>query len=152
MFVSSLLYFLLTLSVAQMLQAPAINGACLCCCIVGIKLADLATVYHGSHAYLPSNNPLRERWAVEHTRHLSGSARTRAKAEAKAAPAPDLRTDDSILAAGERVDSGAADAKSTGTHGSSVFSQYLSYWGTRKSAVNDPMHVICNASELLCAV
>ena len=42
-----------------MYQAPAINGACMCCCIVGIKLADLATFYHGSHAFLAPDDPLR---------------------------------------------------------------------------------------------
>ena len=134
------------------MQAPALLGACVCCEQIGLKLTDLATIYIGSHAFLPANNPLRGEWADQHTQHLAGVERKRAKAAAKSAVQPRSRTDASIRAAGERVDRGESDAKAEGSHGVSMFSQYLSYWNARKFVVNDPMHIFVNCGEPLCAL
>jgi len=131
---------------AQQMQAPALNGACLCCAQPGIKPAGLATIYLGAHRFLPVNHSMRSTWATEHSQHLEGKERKAFRTAAKTDPAPAARTNASIVAAGEAVDDGVQTARESGFHGLSIFSEWLEYWDARLCVTNDPMHIYTNSS------
>jgi len=128
------------------MQAPALVGACQQCEQKGVKHDGLATTYAGAHAFLAEDDPLRQRWADEHSKHESGRARTALRDRLQSADAPTARTDASIRAAGLAVRNGEMSANEAGYHNLSVLADALPYFNMRKCIVNDSMHIYANAS------